>query len=79
MLYKKRLHVLLTEGPLSQAAKQTLALNRLSRKQFNQKTNWSRALNFAVKREMAKRKIKTSAKRDIVRAATIAQDYRDPI
>ena len=72
MRYRERLYGLLVEG-LSQASKQTLSLNRLSRKQFNTKKGWNRVLELTFKREEAKTKIKTSPKRDVVRAATKAQ------
>ena len=68
----EKLYGLILEDPLSPRAKQTLALNRLSKRSFNRK-KFSRALELIVKREQAKEKIKTSPKRDIVRAATWAQ------
>ena len=69
----EKLYGLLLEAPLSQASRQTLSLNRLSKKSFNKK-ELSRALGLVVKREVAKSNIKTSPKRDIVRAAIKAQN-----
>lgn len=68
----ERIYGLILEAPLSRESKRTLALNRLSKKSFNKK-DFSRALSQTVKREFVKLDIKTSPKRDIVRAAVKAQ------
>tara|TARA_R110002012_G_scaffold34684_2_gene99839 strand:- start:10257 stop:10529 length:273 start_codon:yes stop_codon:yes gene_type:complete len=72
----ERIYSLITES-LSQAAKQTLANNRLSKKAFSRK-NFDLALQKVVKREDARRKIKTSPKRDVVRAAGLSQTLAAP-
>lgn len=66
----ERTYNLLTES-LSQAAKQTLANNRLSKKAFSRK-DFNTALERVVKREDARRRIKRSPKRDVVRGAQLA-------
>lgn len=71
-----RIYTLLTES-LSQAAKQTLANNRLSKKAFSRK-NFDLALQKVMKREDARSRIKTSPKRDVVRAAGLSQTLYAP-
>ena len=70
-IYEKFYNLLL-ESPLSQPAKRTLALNRLSKKAFRNK-QFQRGLSKAVAREQAKETIKTNPKRDVVRSAARAQ------
>ena len=67
-----KIYNLLLEEPLSQPAKKTLALNRLSRKAFKDMLI-QRGFSKAVAREQAKETIKTNPKRDVVRAAALAQ------
>tara|TARA_R110000796_G_scaffold76860_1_gene171734 strand:+ start:144 stop:431 length:288 start_codon:yes stop_codon:yes gene_type:complete len=64
------IYTLLTEA-LSQAARQTLANNRLSKKAFSRK-KFDLALQKVMKREDARGRIKTSPKRDVVRSAQLA-------
>jgi hypothetical protein len=67
-----RIYNILLEAPLSQPARRTLALNRLSKKSFARK-HFSRGLNQVTQRELSKKDIRTNPNRDVVRAAAKAQ------